>query len=66
MKAYGLRSKLRYQGYQDRRPHPHRKYINWWEDEIDKVKSKKSERFRAKREIKNEKNYIYNLIYGDD
>lgn len=49
MKAYGLRSKLLY-NYTN--CHPKKGYINWWEDEINTVKSKKSARQKIKKLLK--------------
>jgi hypothetical protein len=48
MKAYGLRDKLRI-NLPDF--HPQKGWINWWEAEINKIKSKKSARQKAKTEI---------------
>jgi len=49
MKAYGLRNKLKI-NFPDN--HPQKGWINWWEDEIGTVKSKKSERQKGKKIIK--------------
>ena len=49
MKAYGLRNKLVI-NFPDF--HPQKGWVNWWEVEIDTVRSKKSARQKAKKEIK--------------
>jgi len=49
MKAYGLRDKLRY-NYTD--CHPKKGCVNWWEFELNIVKSKKTSRQKIKRELK--------------
>ena len=49
MKAYGLRNKFRY-NYKDH--HPKKGFINWWEVELNTVKSKKRARQQAKKLIR--------------
>jgi hypothetical protein len=49
MKAYGLRDKFRY-NYTD--CHPKKGWVNWWEAELNTVKSKKTARQKIKRELK--------------
>ena len=49
MKAYGLRNKFRY-NYVD--SHPKKGYVNWWEDELGSLSSKKLDRERGKKDIK--------------
>ena len=49
MKPYGKK----YHKHNHPDNHPKKGYINWWEYEIDQVKSKKTERQRYKKEIKN-------------
>ena len=51
MKAYG-RHRQHPGNYPDN--HPQKGYINWWEDENPRVKSKKCERQDAKAEIERE------------
>ena len=48
MKPYGLRSKLRINLPDN---HPKKGWLNWWEVEWNKIKSKKSARQKAKAEI---------------
>jgi hypothetical protein len=56
MKAYGLRSKLRY-NYTDCHPKKLGKgWVNWWEAELNSVKNKKSARQLVKKIIKNSLN----------
>ena len=58
MRPYSERSKLKDNNLHDKRNHPHHKWLNWWEFEISKVKSKKSIRQKIKNEIyKKLKNY---------
>ena len=47
MKAYG-----RHRQHPGNIPdnHPSKGYVNWWEVEVDKVKSKKSERQQSKKQ----------------
>jgi hypothetical protein len=49
MKAYGLRNKLRV-NFPDF--HPKKGWVNWWEVELNTVKSKKTARQQAKKLIK--------------
>lgn len=49
MKAYGLRNKFIY-NYEDY--HPKKGWVNWWEVELNTVKSKKTDRQRGKKSIK--------------
>lgn len=48
MRPYSERSKLKDNNLHDQRPHPHHKWLNWWEFEIQKVKNKKSIRQKIK------------------
>jgi len=49
MKPYGLRNKLKVNLPDN---HPPKGFVNWWEVEWNKIKSKKSARQQAKSEIK--------------
>jgi hypothetical protein len=51
MKAYGLKNKIRL-NLPD--VHPQKGWINWWEAEWNKIKSKKTARQKAKTEINNQ------------
>lgn len=51
MKVYGLRSKFRY-NYRNCHPRRRKGEMNWWEDELNDMKSKKTARQQAKKFIK--------------
>ena len=58
MKPYGLGPKLRFPSKRD--CHPPKGWINWWEDEMQHIYSRKTLKQRIKREIDERYNEEHN------